>query len=42
MSKMCPKVSEKSKRAPKGVMLGVKWDVIKHFDHGEQNKDIIN
>lgn len=27
VSKMCPKVSEKPKRACKGVMLGVKLDL---------------
>lgn len=36
---MCSKVSEKSKRAPKGVMCSVKLDVIKGSDRGEQNKD---
>lgn len=29
--KMYPKVSEKSKRAHKGVMLSVKLDIIKHI-----------
>lgn len=37
---MCPKGSEKSKRAPKGIILSVKLDVIKHLAHGEHNKDI--
>lgn len=37
---MCPKVSEKTKRPPKGIILSVKLDVIKHLDHGEHNKDI--
>ena len=31
VSKMCPKVSEKPKRACKGVRLSIKLDVIKHF-----------
>lgn len=34
---MCPKVSEKTKRAHKDVTL----DVIKHFDCGKGNKDIV-
>lgn len=35
VSKMCPKISEKLKRAHKGVTL------IKHFHSGEQNKDAV-
>ena len=42
INKMCSKVSEKLKRAHKGVTLSVKLDVIKHFPHGEQNKDIVH
>ena len=38
---MYPKLSEKPKRARKGVTLGVKLDVIKRFDRGERNKDIV-
>ena len=38
---MRPKVSEKPKRACKGVMLSVKLDVIKSFYHDERNKGFI-
>ncbi|XP_062887428.1 general transcription factor II-I-like isoform X3 [Mobula hypostoma] len=38
---MNPKISEKPKRARKGVTLSVKLDVIKRFDRGERNKDIV-
>lgn len=38
VSKMCPKVSEKPKKAHKGVMLSIKLGIIKYFEHGEQNK----
>lgn len=39
---MYPKVLEKpKKRARKGVTLSVKLDVIKRFDRGERNKDIV-
>lgn len=38
---MCPKLSEKTKGACKSVTLNVKLGVIKHFYHGEQNKDIV-
>lgn len=31
VTEMCPKVSEKPKRAHKGVMLRVKLDIIKCF-----------
>lgn len=41
ISKMCPEVSEKPKRAHKGIVLSVKRDVIKHFDRDERNKDIV-
>lgn len=34
-------VSEKPKRALKGVMLSIKLDVIKCFDHGGYNKDVV-
>lgn len=37
---MCPKVTEKLKRARKGITLSVKLDVIKRFDCAELNKDI--
>lgn len=39
--KMCLQVSEKPKRALKGVMLSIKLDVIKCFDRGGYNKDIV-
>lgn len=39
VSKMCPKVSGKPKRADKHVMLSMKLDVIKHF--GCVQKDIV-
>lgn len=32
----------KLKRAHKGVMVNVKLDIIKHFNHGKQNKDIMH
>lgn len=38
---MCPKLSEKTKEACKSFTLNVKLGVIKRFDHGEQNKDIV-
>lgn len=38
---MCPKLSEKTKGACKSVMPNVKLGIIKHFDQGEQNKDIV-
>lgn len=42
VSKLCPRVAEKPKRAHKGVTLGIKLDVIsKHFGHNEQSKDIM-
>lgn len=34
-------VSEKPKRALKGVMFSIKLDVIKCFDHGGYNKDVV-
>ena len=37
---MFPKKSEKPRRPHKAFMLGVKLDSIKHFDCGEQNKDV--
>lgn len=37
---MFPKISEKPKRAPKGIIFSVKLDIMKHLDHGEHNKDI--
>lgn len=39
---MYHKVSEKTMRACKGITLIVSLDVIKHFDHGEQNKGIVS
>lgn len=42
ISKMCSNVSEKTKRACKDVTLNVKLNIIKHFDHGEQNRDIVH
>ena len=40
---MCPKVTEKpkKKRVRKGITLSVKLDIIKRFDRGERNKDIV-
>lgn len=38
---MCPKVSEKPKRAHESVTLTVKLDIIKCFNCGEGNKDIV-
>ena len=40
VSKMCPKVSEKSQRACKGIVFTVILNIIKRFNPGEHNKDI--
>lgn len=42
VSAMCPKVSEKSRKASKGVILVVKLRVIKNIDLGEQNNNIMH
>lgn len=42
LSKMCSKVSEKNKKAHKDVTLSIKLDIMKHFSHGEWNKDIVS
>ena len=41
INNMCPKVSKKPKRDQKGFTLNGKVDIIKHFDHGEWDKDIV-
>lgn len=41
VSKVWPKVSEKTKRTCKGIALSVKLDVIKCFNYGVWNKDLL-
>lgn len=38
---MCPQVPEEPKRACQGITLSIKLDVVKPFDCGKQNKDVV-
>lgn len=40
VSKTCPQIAEKPKRAYKGLTLSIKLKIIKCFDCGERNKDV--